>query len=63
MKNLNPGKNNKEERLNFVTYWAEYVKTHPDEEWSKQQKKLIDGQFKNKSMTKEVYLKMKNKQP
>lgn len=62
MKKFNPGKNNKEERLNFVKYWAEYVRTHSDEDWSRQQKKLIDGQFKNKLMTKEIYLKMKNKQ-
>jgi hypothetical protein len=36
MKRLNPGKNNKEGRLNFVKYWAEYVKTHSDEDWGKQ---------------------------
>ena len=47
MKRFKPGKNNKEDRMNFVEYWAEYVKTHPDEEWSKQQKILIDSQIQN----------------
>lgn len=46
MNKLIPGRNNKEERLNFVKYWAEYVKTHSDKEWSKQQKVLIDSQIK-----------------
>ena len=47
MKKLKPGKNNKEDRMNFVKYWAEYVRTHPDEDWSKQQKLLINSQMKN----------------
>ena len=33
MKMFKPGKNNKEDRLNFVKYWAEYVKTHSDKDW------------------------------
>jgi len=33
------------ERLKFIKYWANYIKTHPDREWSKQQKELIDSQF------------------
>jgi len=40
---LTPGKNNKEERLNFVKYWAEYIKSHSDEEWSEQQKIFINS--------------------
>ena len=31
------------ERLDFVKFWAEYVKTHPDKEWSEQQNVLIDS--------------------
>ena len=27
---LKPGKNNKEERVNFIKFWADYIKTHPD---------------------------------
>mgnify|MGYP001594998300 FL=1 len=47
MKKLNPGRNNTEGRMNFVKYWAEYVKTHVDEDWSSQQKVLIDSQMQN----------------
>lgn len=43
---LKPGKNNKEERLNFVKFWANYVKTHSDEGWSEQQNILINSQIK-----------------
>jgi hypothetical protein len=35
---------NRQQRLEFVKFWAEYVRTHPDEEWARQQKTLIDGQ-------------------
>jgi len=37
---------NAEERLKFIAYWANYIKTHPDKEWSSQQKDLIDAQIK-----------------
>tara|TARA_Y100000034_G_C6801305_1_gene359430 strand:- start:360 stop:530 length:171 start_codon:yes stop_codon:yes gene_type:complete len=47
MKKLKPGKTNKEDRMNFVEYWAEFVRDNKDEVWSKQQKKLIDSQIKN----------------
>ena len=30
---LKPGKTNKEERINFVKYWVEFMKSHSDEEW------------------------------
>lgn len=42
---MKPGKTNKEDRINFIKYWANYIKTHPDKEWSKQQKVLIDAQI------------------
>ncbi len=38
---------NFKERRWFVKYWAEYVKTHSDEDWSRQQNILIDSQIKN----------------
>ena len=44
---MKPGKTNKEDRMNFIKFWADYVKKHKDEEWSKQQKILIDGQIDN----------------
>jgi len=43
---LKPGRNNKEDRLNFVKYWAEYVRTHNDRNWSRQQNAVINSQFK-----------------
>jgi len=42
---MKPGKNNAEDRLNFVKYWANYVKTHKDEEWSRQQNIVINSQI------------------
>lgn len=36
---------NKIERLEFVKFWANYVKTHSDKKWSKQQKIVIDSQI------------------
>jgi len=36
---------NLRERLDFVRFWAEYVKSHKDEEWSKQQNMLINSQI------------------
>ena len=44
---MKPGKDNREDRLNFVKFWAEYVRTHPDKEWSKQQNVVINSQIKN----------------
>lgn len=62
MKWLKPGKDNREERMNFVEYWADYVRTHPDKEWSGQQKILIDSQIKNarqSKLTPKEYLEIK----
>jgi hypothetical protein len=35
------------DRKEFIKFWANYVRTHKDKEWSKQQKKLIDSQIKS----------------
>jgi hypothetical protein len=35
---------NREQRLQFVKRWAEYVRDHDDEEWSRQANKVVDGQ-------------------
>mgnify|MGYP001568329465 FL=1 len=59
---LKPGRDNWEERMNFVVYWANYVKNHSDREWSRQQNVIIDSQIKNArniKMTVEKYLKLK----
>lgn len=37
--------NNFKERLEFVKFWVEYIKTHSDEKWSEQQNIIIDSQF------------------
>jgi hypothetical protein len=38
---------NVQERRAFIKRWAEYVRTHDDEEWSRQQNKLIDSQLQS----------------
>jgi hypothetical protein len=62
MKKLKPGKNNKKDRMNFIKYWAEYVKNNPDEVWSKQQNVLIKSQIQNarcSKLSKKDYLNLK----
>jgi len=62
MKKIKPGKDNKEDRMNFVEYWVEYVKTHPDKDWSEQQRILIDSQIqnaRNSKLSAKDYLKIK----
>lgn len=62
MKWLKPGRDNNEERMNFVEYWANYVKTHSDKEWSRQQNILINSMMKNaknSKLTPKEYLKIK----
>ncbi|MFH0831349.1 MAG: hypothetical protein V1886_00570 [archaeon] len=43
---LTPGKDNKEERTNFVRFWADYIRTHSDREWSRQQNIIINAQIR-----------------
>lgn len=43
---MKPGKDNTEDRINFVKYWANYVKTHSDKEWSRQQNIVINSQIR-----------------
>ncbi|MBI2499839.1 hypothetical protein HYV88_06355 [Candidatus Woesearchaeota archaeon] len=43
---LKPGRTNKEERLNFIKFWVNYMKTHTDKEWSEQQNTIINSQIK-----------------
>lgn len=53
-------KENQKERYSFIDQWAEYVRTHDDKEWSRQQNILINSALRSASMTKEQYLAMKN---
>lgn len=38
---------NHRERRNFIKEWAEYVRTHPDEDWGAQVNKLVDAQLES----------------
>jgi hypothetical protein len=38
-------KNNFKERLEFIKFWADYIKTHKDEDWSEQQNIIINSQI------------------
>jgi len=33
------------ERMAFVKFWANYVKTHKDKDWSEQQNIIINSQY------------------
>ena len=38
---------NFKDRIWFIKYWANFIKTHSDEEWSKGHNILIDSQFQH----------------
>ena len=42
---MKPGKTNQEDRDNFIKYWANYIKTHKDNEWGEQLALLINAQI------------------
>jgi len=48
---------NFKQRLDFVRFWANYVRTHPNSEWSRQQAVLLDGIGKNQP-DREAYMKV-----
>lgn len=37
---------NARERLEFIKFWVDYIKTHSDKEWSRHQNILINSQIK-----------------
>ena len=43
----NDHRRNTEQRRAMIKRWAEYVRTHDDEEWSRQQNRLIDSQLQS----------------
>lgn len=60
MEKYKPSADNKQSRLDFIDYWAKYVKTHPDQEWSKEQNILINSVLKTTfQFPREEYLKVK----
>ena len=44
---MKPGKNNMEDRRNFVKFWVRYMKSVSDEDWSRGQAILIDSQLQS----------------
>ena len=50
---------NQDERMRFIDKWAEYVLTHSDRDWSKQQNVIINSSLKSANMTREQFFKMK----
>ena len=36
---------NKEDREWMVKYWSDYIRTHPDKDWSEKQRIFIDSLF------------------
>jgi hypothetical protein len=36
-------KENKEDREWMIRHWANFIRTHSDKEWSKEQKEFIDS--------------------
>jgi hypothetical protein len=39
---------NQQERFAFIDFWTNYMKTHDDKEWSRQQAVLINSILRNK---------------
>jgi hypothetical protein len=52
-------KKEKEERLKFVRFWANYIKSHPNRVWSKQQNVLINSVMKSVDKDPKRYMKLK----
>lgn len=52
-------KQNQRERDEFIKRWAAYVRTHSDQEWSKQQNVIINSALASSTLTREQYLKLK----
>jgi len=50
---------NFKQRLEFVEYWANYVKTHPNKVWSKQQNVIINSILQSANQNPKTYLKIK----
>lgn len=44
---------NQKQREEFIDFWVEYIKTHPDEEWSRQQNVLINSALQVAKLSKE----------
>jgi crotonobetainyl-CoA:carnitine CoA-transferase CaiB-like acyl-CoA transferase len=47
MTNSDVRERNGENRRAFIRQWAEYVRTHDDEEWARQQHKIVNSQLQS----------------
>lgn len=57
-------KRNREERINFIRYYAGWIRSVPNSVWSKQQAVVIDSfidSSKNFRMSPERYIEMMNR--
>ena len=52
---------NQKERMQFIDRWSKYVLEHSDKEWSRQQNIIINSCLRSSRITKEEYLKMKER--
>lgn len=62
MEKLKTSLDNQESRMHFVDYWAEYVRTHSDQEWGLQHTQFINSLMKNAKwypLTSRQYLEIK----
>lgn len=51
---------NQQQREEFIDFWVNYIKTHTDQEWSRQQNVLINSVLKTThQLTREDYKKFK----
>lgn len=46
MTNSDGRERNAEDRHEFIKQWAEYVRTHDDEEWARQQHEIVNSQLR-----------------
>lgn len=58
---MNFKEENQKERMQFIDKWSKYILEHNDKEWSKQQNKIINSCLRSSKITKEEYLKMKER--
>lgn len=53
---------NQQQREQFIDYWVQYMKTHSDQEWSRQQNILINSVLKSATqLSREEYRRLKQK--
>lgn len=50
---------NQKQREEFIDLWVNYIKTHSDQEWSKQQNVLINSMLKGaKQFSRKEYIEL-----